>query len=79
MVRNLQTLVKVLTLRRTKNSKVDGRPLLQLPEKKVFIQQLVLSQEEREEYEQAKAEGRSIISRFIQLKHNRTACCVDLQ
>ncbi|KAL6471721.1 hypothetical protein MHYP_G00203710 [Metynnis hypsauchen] len=64
-LKNLQGLVKTITLRRTKTSRVDGRALLELPEKKVFIQQVVLSPEEREEYEREKAEGRSIISRYV--------------
>ncbi|XP_072547300.1 helicase-like transcription factor [Salminus brasiliensis] len=64
-LKNLQALVKALTLRRTKSSRVNGRTLLQLPEKKVFLQQVELSQEEREMYEQEKADGRRIISRYV--------------
>ncbi|XP_037402325.1 helicase-like transcription factor isoform X1 [Pygocentrus nattereri] len=64
-LKNLQGLVKTITLRRTKTSRVDGRALLELPEKKVYVQQVVLSLEEREEYEREKAEGRSIISRYV--------------
>ncbi|KAL7832447.1 hypothetical protein AOLI_G00299950 [Acnodon oligacanthus] len=64
-LKNLQGLVKTITLRRTKTSRVDGRALLELPEKKVFVQQVVLSPEEREEYEREKANGRSIISRYM--------------
>ncbi|XP_036421333.1 helicase-like transcription factor isoform X2 [Colossoma macropomum] len=64
-LKNLQALVKTITLRRTKASRVDGRALLELPEKKVFVQQVVLSVEEREVYEREKAEGRKIISRYV--------------
>uniref|UniRef100_A0A8C1RPY4 Helicase-like transcription factor n=1 Tax=Cyprinus carpio TaxID=7962 RepID=A0A8C1RPY4_CYPCA len=37
-LKNLQALVKGITLRRTKNSKVAGRTLVQLPERRVFVQ-----------------------------------------
>lgn len=62
--RNLQALVKGITLRRTKNSKVAGRMLVQLPERRVFVQHVTLSEEEREEYEQVRKEGRKIIGRW---------------
>ncbi|KAI4872692.1 hypothetical protein NFI96_032483 [Prochilodus magdalenae] len=64
-LKNLQALVKTITLRRTKNSKVSGQALLKLPEKTVFVQHVELSQEERDEYEREKAEGRRIISRYV--------------
>uniref|UniRef100_A0A8C2PN79 Helicase-like transcription factor n=1 Tax=Cyprinus carpio TaxID=7962 RepID=A0A8C2PN79_CYPCA len=49
-LKNLQALVKGITLRRTKNSKVAGRTLVQLPERRVFVQHVILSEEEREEW-----------------------------
>lgn len=61
--RNLQTLVKCITLRRTKGSEVNGRPLVCLPEKTVCVEQVELSQLEREEYELARNEGRHAINR----------------
>uniref|UniRef100_A0A3P9I8H9 Helicase-like transcription factor n=1 Tax=Oryzias latipes TaxID=8090 RepID=A0A3P9I8H9_ORYLA len=62
---NLQTLVKYITLRRTKNSEVNGQRLVRLPEKKVYVEQVELSQQEREEYELARNEGRSTIGRYV--------------
>ncbi|XP_070776033.1 helicase-like transcription factor [Enoplosus armatus] len=62
---NLQTLVKCITLRRTKSSEVNGRPLVSLPEKTVCVEQVELSQPEREEYELARNEGRNTISRYV--------------
>ncbi|MEQ2164678.1 hypothetical protein GOODEAATRI_009150 [Goodea atripinnis] len=59
--RNLQNLVKCITLRRTKNSEVNGRRLVSLPKKSVYVEKVVLSQQEREEYELARNEGRRII------------------
>ncbi|KAK2901000.1 hypothetical protein Q8A67_009115 [Cirrhinus molitorella] len=63
---NLQALVKGITLRRTKNSKVAGRMLVQLPERRVFVQHVTFSEEEREEYEQVRKEGRKIIDRYLE-------------
>ncbi|KAM9341379.1 helicase-like transcription factor [Symphorus nematophorus] len=64
-LQNLQTLVKCITLRRTKSSEVNGRPLVSLPEKTVSVEQVELSQSEREEYELARKEGRNTISRYV--------------
>ncbi|KAM9777496.1 helicase-like transcription factor [Neosynchiropus ocellatus] len=64
-VLNLQKLVKCITLRRTKLTKVDGRPLVALPEKTVYVERVELSQQEREEYELAHPEGRNIIRRYV--------------
>ncbi|XP_037341930.2 helicase-like transcription factor [Pungitius pungitius] len=64
-LQNLQTLVKCITLRRTKGSEVNGRPLVSLPEKTVCVEQVELSQSEREEYELARNEGRSTIARYV--------------
>lgn len=63
--RNLQTLVKWITLRRTKSSEVNGRPLVSLPEKSVSVEQVELSRSEREEYELARTEGRNTINRYV--------------
>ncbi|XP_044079838.1 helicase-like transcription factor isoform X2 [Siniperca chuatsi] len=64
-LQNLQTLVKCITLRRTKSSEVNGRPLVSLPEKTVCVEQVELSQPEREEYELARNEGRNTIGRYV--------------
>ncbi|XP_051990678.1 helicase-like transcription factor [Xyrauchen texanus] len=65
-LKNLQVLVKGITLRRTKTSKVGGLTVVQLPERRVFVQHVTLSEEEREEYEQVKREGRNIIGSYFQ-------------
>ncbi|XP_055361627.1 helicase-like transcription factor [Betta splendens] len=64
-LKNLQTLVRCITLRRTKSSEVNGRPLVSLPEKSVCVEQVELSQWEREEYELARDEGRNTINRYV--------------
>ncbi|XP_048844341.1 helicase-like transcription factor isoform X3 [Brienomyrus brachyistius] len=64
-LKNLQALVKGITLRRTKTSRVGGRPVVKLPEKKVFVQHVILSEEERQQYEKIRMDGRAIIGRYF--------------
>ncbi|XP_078133618.1 helicase-like transcription factor isoform X2 [Sander vitreus] len=64
-LQNLQTLVKCITLRRTKSSEVNGHPLVSLPEKAVCVEQVELSQTEREEYELARNEGKNTIRKYV--------------
>ncbi|XP_064021634.1 helicase-like transcription factor isoform X3 [Pogoniulus pusillus] len=61
----LQSLIRNITLRRTKTSKVKGKPVLELPERKVLIQHITLTEEERQIYQSVKNEGRAAISRFF--------------
>ncbi|KAM6258211.1 helicase-like transcription factor [Porphyrio hochstetteri] len=61
----LQSLIRTVTLRRTKTSKVRGKPILELPERKVFIQHVTLTEEERQIYQSVKKEGKAAISRFF--------------
>ncbi|XP_068960819.1 helicase-like transcription factor isoform X2 [Petaurus breviceps papuanus] len=64
-LRRLQSLIKNITLRRTKTSKIKGRPVLELPERKVFIQHITLTDEERQIYQSVKNEGRAAIGRYF--------------
>ncbi|XP_064929315.1 helicase-like transcription factor isoform X7 [Columba livia] len=61
----LQCLIRSITLRRTKTSKVKGKPVLELPERKVLIQHVTLTEEERRIYESVKKEGKAAVSRFL--------------
>ncbi|KAM8953532.1 helicase-like transcription factor [Pelodytes ibericus] len=61
----LQALIKNITLRRTKTSKIKGKPVLELPERKVFVQHIKLSDEERQIYQSMKDEGKAVISRYF--------------
>ncbi|NXI96980.1 HLTF factor, partial [Psophia crepitans] len=61
----LQSLIRTITLRRTKTSKVKGKPILELPERKVLIQHVTLTEEERQIYQSVKEEGKAAISRFF--------------
>ncbi|KAM6127631.1 LOW QUALITY PROTEIN: helicase-like transcription factor [Phoenicopterus ruber ruber] len=60
----LQSLIRSVTLRRTKTSKVKGKPILELPERKA-IQHVTLTEEERQIYQSVKKEGKAAISRFF--------------
>ncbi|XP_012731197.2 helicase-like transcription factor isoform X2 [Fundulus heteroclitus] len=64
-LQNLQNLVRCITLRRTKSSEVNGRRLVLLPKKTVYVEQVELSQQEREEYELARNEGKRTIGRYV--------------
>ncbi|XP_061861855.1 helicase-like transcription factor isoform X2 [Colius striatus] len=61
----LQSLIRSITLRRTKRSKVKGKPILELPDRKVLIQHVTLTEEERKIYQSVKMEGKAAISRFF--------------
>ncbi|XP_059849322.1 helicase-like transcription factor isoform X1 [Hypanus sabinus] len=64
-LKRLQALINNITLRRTKTSKVNGKPVIELPSRKVFIQHITLSDEEKQIYESVKNEGRAIIGRYF--------------
>ncbi|XP_062988155.1 helicase-like transcription factor isoform X2 [Elgaria multicarinata webbii] len=64
-LKRLQSLIKSITLRRTKTSKVKGKPVLKLPERKVFIQHITLTDEERLIYHSVKDESIAAISRYF--------------
>uniref|UniRef100_A0A8C0J4D9 Helicase like transcription factor n=1 Tax=Chelonoidis abingdonii TaxID=106734 RepID=A0A8C0J4D9_CHEAB len=64
-LRRLQALIKNITLRRTKTSKIKGKPVLELPERKIFIQHVTLTEEERKIYQSVKNEGKAAISRYF--------------
>uniref|UniRef100_A0A8D2Q7B0 Helicase like transcription factor n=1 Tax=Varanus komodoensis TaxID=61221 RepID=A0A8D2Q7B0_VARKO len=64
-LKRLQSLIKSITLRRTKTSKVKGKPVLKLPERKVFIQHITLTDEEHLIYQSVKDESIAAISRYF--------------
>ncbi|XP_029106153.1 helicase-like transcription factor isoform X2 [Scleropages formosus] len=64
-LQNLQALVKGITLRRTKNSRVGGRLLVELPQKKVFVEHVTLTEDERRRYERVRKDSRAIIKRYF--------------
>uniref|UniRef100_A0A8D0DXH8 Helicase like transcription factor n=1 Tax=Salvator merianae TaxID=96440 RepID=A0A8D0DXH8_SALMN len=64
-LKRLQSLIKSITLRRTKTSKVNGKPVLKLPERKVFIQHITLTDQERRMYCSVKDESTAAIARYF--------------
>ena len=50
-------------MRRTKTQQVDGKPLVELPDRQVFIQPVELSLEERKLYDSMTKEGRLVIGK----------------
>jgi SWI/SNF-related matrix-associated actin-dependent regulator of chromatin subfamily A3 len=62
-----------IAMRRTKTQKVDGKPLVSLPKKDVFIEHVILSEEERKIYDHMHKEGKLIVSKYFRqgtlLKH----------
>jgi SNF2 family DNA or RNA helicase len=88
-MRQLQALCKAIMLRRTKTSKIDGKPILQLPEKTIESQHAVFSRDEQEFYQalESKAKitfnkylkagtvGRNYSNALVLLLRLRQACC----
>ncbi|KAJ7420394.1 helicase-like transcription factor [Willisornis vidua] len=69
-LRRLRSLMRSITLRRCKTSQVKGKPILELPERKVLIQYVTLTEEERQIYQSVKNEGKATISRNkLQVEH----------
>uniref|UniRef100_A0A803TGE2 Helicase like transcription factor n=1 Tax=Anolis carolinensis TaxID=28377 RepID=A0A803TGE2_ANOCA len=64
-LKRLQSLIKSITLRRTKTSKVKGKPVLKLPERKVFIQHITFTEEENVNYNSVKNESMAAIRRYF--------------
>ncbi|XP_047134466.1 helicase-like transcription factor isoform X1 [Hydra vulgaris] len=64
-IKRLQKLMSIISLRRTKSNKVDGKSLIKLPKKTIFIQKIKLTKEERDLYNMFKNEGRSILESYV--------------
>ena len=60
-------------MRRTKIQQVDGKPLVELPERQVFVQPVELSLEERKLYDSMAKEGKLVIGKYV---FNCTKHCV---
>ncbi|KAI9457065.1 SNF2 family N-terminal domain-containing protein [Russula earlei] len=60
-----QGILKPILLRRTKDSKLEGKPLLSLPPKSIEIVSLQFSSEEREIYDDFEKKARIRINKFI--------------
>ncbi|KAF8945286.1 hypothetical protein BGZ47_002958 [Haplosporangium gracile] len=65
-VQRLQTLMKVITLRRTKTQMVDGKPLLDLPPRTDHMRSLDLSLNERQMYQRMESSAKQTVSQIVQ-------------
>ena len=64
-------MLQAIAMRRHKTQEVQGKPLLNLPKKEVFVEYIKLSDEERAVYETMQAEGKLIVSRYIRQTEGR--------
>ncbi|KAF8978355.1 hypothetical protein BGZ46_006567 [Entomortierella lignicola] len=65
-ISRLQTLMKVITLRRTKTQMVDGKPLLDLPARTDHMRVLELSLSERQMYHRMEQSAKKTVDQIVQ-------------
>ncbi|KAF9287825.1 hypothetical protein BGZ88_008455 [Linnemannia elongata] len=65
-ITRLQTLMKVITLRRTKSQMVDGQPLLALPTRTDHMRILDLSLNERQLYQRMESRAKQTVDQIVQ-------------
>lgn len=65
-ITRLQTLMKVITLRRTKTQMVDGKPLLTLPSRTDHMRILELSLNERQMYQRMESRAKQTVDEIVQ-------------
>jgi SNF2 family DNA or RNA helicase len=64
-MRQLQALCKAIMLRRTKTSKIDGKPILQLPEKTIEEKHAVFSKDEQDFYNALETRTRIVFNKYL--------------
>ena len=64
-MRKLQALLKAILLRRTKKSMIDGKPILELPERVTEIQHAVFSEDEEEFYRALETQTQLTVSKYL--------------
>ncbi|KAI9817232.1 MAG: hypothetical protein M1827_001345 [Pycnora praestabilis] len=88
-MRKLQALLKAILLRRTKKSKIDGKPILNLPERTTEIQHAIFNEDEQafynaletktqlqfNKYMKAGTVGKNYSNVLVLLLRLRQACC----
>ena len=63
IISRLQKLLKHISIRRLKTDQDEGKPLVKLPPRTVVIQEVELSEEERDLYDAMQNHGQLIIGR----------------
>lgn len=61
--RRVAHLVKNLAMRRTKCQQLNGKPLVSLPKREVYLEKITLSADERKEYEFLQSNGKNIVGK----------------
>ena len=64
-MQKLQALLKAILLRRTKKSKIDGRPILSLPPKTITAQNAVFSDDERAFYDALEQKSQLTFNKYL--------------
>ncbi|KAF9527621.1 SNF2 family N-terminal domain-containing protein [Crepidotus variabilis] len=64
-ITRLHAITNTFLLRRKKDTKLDGKPLIELPEKEVKMIKLEFSKEERDIYSMIEARNQAIFNRFL--------------
>ena len=64
-MQKLQALLKAILLRRTKKSKIDGRPILSLPQKTITAQNAVFSDDERAFYDALEQKSQLTFNKYL--------------
>ncbi|KAM0252634.1 hypothetical protein ACHAP5_000925 [Fusarium lateritium] len=64
-MRKLQALLKAIMLRRKKNSQLNGKPILRLPEKTEEIVYAEMSSEERDFYTQLEKQSQVLVNKYL--------------
>ncbi|XP_031557289.1 helicase-like transcription factor, partial [Actinia tenebrosa] len=61
----IRSMMHIVAMRRTKSQKVNGKPLVELPDRQLFIQPVELSLEERKLYDSMANEGKLLIGNYV--------------
>ncbi|KAH8661940.1 SNF2 family N-terminal domain-containing protein [Xylariales sp. PMI_506] len=64
-MRQLQTLLKAILLRRTKNSKINGQPIIDLPPKSEFVDHVIFGEDEHKYYRDLERDSQVKFSKFL--------------
>jgi SNF2 family DNA or RNA helicase len=64
-MRRLQALLKAVMLRRTKSSKIDGKPIIQLPPKTEYVDHVVFSEDQEKYYRDLEKDSQVKFSKYL--------------
>ncbi|KAL5004275.1 hypothetical protein ScPMuIL_017731 [Solemya velum] len=66
-IKRIQHLMASIALRRTKTMEIDGKPIIKLPERNVYIEHVKLSEDERSIYQAMLSESKLQVSKYFKL------------